>query len=451
MKVIVVGLPTPNPDIENYTAFNAPSYYDFDALVVDPESLTRVATELLTGEKEFTANDGRVVVNASSSASGVSAGDQLQRRGPETERILESGGTVMVFGRPNAPVTGIVGYEGADRYSWLPAPSGAAWSPPFLQPAEGKNVRIVDDSHPVAHLLREFRRHVGYRATLNDKLESYRKNAHTIAVAGPGVPIAAEFPVLAGRVIVLPAMSIPSGQARQLFGQAVVDTCARLAGRESGQTTPTWVRSQPVPGLEQLEAELDEATTTAKDATVRVTEISQRRDVLASHRRLLWATGNDFETAVKDALLLLGYGLDSKAREPLTLTDGDTRLLVEAEAANEAVVEWPYIRLQRRLEEQMLKLHRTANGLVVANGHRMTQPDTRKSQFTEALKLACENYGYTLVTGETLFQMVQRALGGAEPEELEAMRRRIARARGVLTPAAALGETTESTGGDPIF
>ncbi|MCA9854141.1 MAG: hypothetical protein KC482_11195, partial [Dehalococcoidia bacterium] len=123
MKVIVVGLPTPNPDIENYTAFNAPSYYDFDALVIDPDSLTRVAGELLSGEKEFNAQDGRTIVNAASNASGVSAGDQFQRRGAETERILESGGTVIVIGRPNAPITGIVGFEGADRYSWLPAPS----------------------------------------------------------------------------------------------------------------------------------------------------------------------------------------------------------------------------------------------------------------------------------------------------------------------------------------
>jgi hypothetical protein len=286
---------------------------------------------------------------------------------------------------------------------------------------------------------------------MNDRLESYRKNAHTIAVAGPGVPIAAEFPVLAGRVVVLPAMNIPSGQARQQWGVALVDTCLRLAGRESGQSTPGWVRSQAVPGLEQLEAEWADADAAEKEAATRAREIAERRDVLAGHRRLLWATGHDFETAVRDALLLLGYGIESKTREPLVLSDGEQRLYVEVEAANNAVVEWPYIRLQRRLEEQMLKLRRNALGLVVVSGERMTQPDKRKRQYTDALKLACENYGYALVTGDTLFQMVQRALGGAEPEELEAMRRRIARARGVLEAPVALGEVTESSGGDPIF
>ena len=451
MKVIVVGLPTPNPDIENYTAFNAPSYYDFDALVIDPDSLTRVAGELLSGEKEFNAQDGRTIVNAASNASGVSAGDQFQRRGAETERILESGGTVIVIGRPNAPITGIVGFEGADRYSWLPAPSGAAWSPPFLQTAEGKNVRITDDSHPVAHLLREFRRYVTYRVTLNDRLDVYRKNAHTIAVAGPGVPIAAEFPVLGGRVVVIPALNIPTGQARQQFGTALVDACLQLAGRESGQSAPGWIRSQPVPGLEQLEAEYEEADSALKAATTRAREVGERRDQLASHRRLLWTTGSEFGTAVRDALLLLGYGIDSPAREPLVVADGEERLFVETEAAAVAVVEWPYIRLQRRLEEEMLRLRKTARGLIVVNGHRMTQPDKRKAQYTDALRLAAENYGYALLTGETLFLMVQRALAGAEPDELETMRRRIARARGVLETPAALGEATESSGSEPIF
>ena len=206
-----------------------------------------------------------------------------------------------------------------------------------------------------------------------------------------------------------------------------------------------------MPGLEQLEAEFEEADSALKAATTRAREVGERRDQLASHRRLLWTTGSEFGTAVRDALLLLGYGIDSPAREPLVVADGEERLFVETEAAAVAVVEWPYIRLQRRLEEEMLRLRKTARGLIVVNGHRMTQPDKRKAQYTDALRLAAENYGYALLTGETLFLMVQRALAGAEPDELETMRRRIARARGVLETPAALGEATESSGSEPIF
>ena len=451
MKVLVIGFPTPNPDVENYQALTAPSYYDYDALVVDPESLTRVTGELLAGEREFSTQDGRNVVNAASSASSVSAGEMLSRRTEETVRLLEAGGTVIVLGRPNAPITGIVGYEGADRYSWLPAPSGLSWAAPYMVAAEGKNVRIQDDSHPISHVLREFRRYTAYRATFNDRLEPYRKNAHTIAVAGSGIPIAAQFQVLAGRVIVMPAMTLPTGQPRQQFGVAIVEACARLAGVEGGATPPVWARSLAVPGLEQVDAEFEDAKSASEVATTRLREVTERRDELTAHRRLLWSIGNEFETAVKNALLLLGFSLTSKPREPLIFeADGET-LYVESEASNEGVVEWPYIRLQRRLEEFLLRRRQRALGLVVVSGQRMTQPEQRKSQYSEALKLACENLQYGLLTGDTLFQMLQRAIGGASDEELEAMRRRILRSRGLLEQKVALGEAAEGEGSGSIF
>jgi hypothetical protein len=451
MRVLVIGFPTPNPSVENYTALTAPSYYDYDALVVDPESLTRGATELLAGEREFSAQDGRVVVNAASGASSVSAGEMLHRRTEETIRLLESGGTVVVLGRPNAPITGIVGYEGADRYSWLPAPSGLSWAPPYFVAAEGKNVRITDDAHPVAHLLREFRRYVGYRATFNDRLDVYRKSAHTIAVAGPGVPIAAQFPVLAGRVVVIPALSLPTGQPRQQFGVAIVEACARLAGVEGGAAAPPWTRSMAVPGLEQVEAEYEDAKLQSETAATRLREVGERRDVLVAHRRLLWATGSEFESAVRDALLLLGFSHVSKPGEPLIFEADDATLYVETEASSEAVVEWPYIRLQRRLEDLMLRLRKKALGLVVVSGHRATAPEQRRPQFTEPLKLACENLGYGILTGDTVFQMLQRAIGGASDEELMAMRRRIFRSRGLLDQKVALGEAAEGSDSGPIF
>lgn len=451
MKVLVVGFPTPNPDIENYTPLTAPSYYDYDALVVDPESITRVAQELLAGERDFQAPDGRTVVNAASTASAVSAGELMQRRADETAKVLESGGTVVVFARPNAPVTGIIGFEGADRYSWLPAPAGASWAPPFLKAADGKNIRIKDDSHPVSHLLREFRRHFAFRAAFDDRLESYRKNAHTIAEAGAGVPIAAQFPVLAGRVIFMPALKLPTGTPRQKFGIALVEACVRLSGAEANPTPPAWTRSLAVPGLEQVEAELEDARRASDEANQRLREVSERRDDLAAHRQLLWATGHQFESAVRNALLLLGFNLESQPREPLKFSADGQEFYVEAEASDDAVVEWPYIRLQRRLEEYMIRLRKTAKGIIVVSGKRGEAPDKRKSQFSEPLRIASENYGYALVTGETLFQMVMRAIAGAEPSELESMRLRLVRARGLLDSATALGETSEAPESGPIF
>ncbi|MDZ7728437.1 MAG: hypothetical protein U5Q44_09780 [Dehalococcoidia bacterium] len=342
---------------------------------------------------------------------------------------------------------GIIGFEGADRYTWLPAPEGASWSPPLLRAGEGQNVRIKDASHPMADVLREFRRSVGYRAVFDDRQPAFRSGAHTFAVGGSNVPIGVQFDVLAGRVVFMPAFQFGQSANRSKFAQAVVDAIRQVHGTPAESAAPTWARSLALPGLEQLEAELDEAEAAQKDAERRVRDVRERVQELSSYRALLWAEGYQFEHAVRASLQALGFTVTSNAGEPLVAeADGET-LFVESESSREAVVEWPYIRLQRRLEEHLLRRKEQPRGLVIANGERGDAPDQRKRQYTDPLRIACENYRYGLMTGDTLFAMAQRALGGAEAEELEGMRRRIIRARGELPLETALGEAAQGDGG----
>ena len=447
MQILAVGFALPNPSIDNYNPLTAPSYFDYDAVIIDPESVTRFPRELMDEGKTFDAHDGRPVVNGASTASSVSIADQLKRRTEEATRLLDSGGTVIVFGRPNSTISGIVGFEGADRYHWLPAPEGASWGPPLLRAAEGKTVRIKDDVHPIADVLREYRKQTVYRAVFDDRHPMVRNGGRILAAGGADVPIAVQFDVLAGRVLFIPAMQIASGDTRGKLAAAMVDVVRRISGETVETAAPTWARALAIPGLEQLEAEAEEATQAESAARSHLADVKERLDALTRFRALVWAEGSQFEMALRASLEALGFAVTSAAGSPLTISaDGET-IYVEAESSRSAVVEWPYIRLQRRLEEELLKRGKTPRGLVVANGLRGEAPDQRKKQYTDALSNASENYRYGLVTAETLFALTQRALGGAEAEELEGMRRRILRARGPLTLAAALGEGEESDTG----
>jgi hypothetical protein len=46
MRLLAIGFSLPSPDIDNYSVLTAPSYFDYDALLVDPESLTAIAASL---------------------------------------------------------------------------------------------------------------------------------------------------------------------------------------------------------------------------------------------------------------------------------------------------------------------------------------------------------------------------------------------------------------------
>ncbi|MEO9254012.1 MAG: hypothetical protein ABI305_00600 [Tepidiformaceae bacterium] len=453
MRILVIGYALPDPEIDNYNPFTAPNYSDYDALVIDPLSITREARNLVEGTQEYIAFDERPVINGPTSATAVSGADQLKRRAAETRRLLEYGGTVIVFARPNEVEGGLFGFEGCDRYAWLPAPAGLSWGTPYLRAAEGKTVRIVAEDHPVAGLLREHRKDVSYRATFDDRQAELRAAGRVLAAGGSDVPIAMEFPMFGGRIVFLPAFGETFGNSRSTIASAIVDVLHRLDGSTAKTESPYWVRSIAVPGLEQAEAELETADAAAAEAAAHAATAKAQHDAIERHRRLLWEDGKPFEQAVVDGLRLLGFGLTGGGGGPLSLTSEGKEALLEVESSREQVVEWPYIRLQRRLEERLLKSSEQLKGVVVANGYRDKGLDTREEQFTSALRVACENYQYTLLSSETLFALVQRALGGADEAALTGMRRRIMGAAGVVSQDVALGQSEQTKNSDagPIF
>lgn len=452
VRILAIGFPLPNVSFDNYNPLTAPSYNDYDALVIDPLSITTTAKALLEEAAEYEAFDGRPVINAPTSASAVSAAEQFRRRADETRRLLEAGGLVVVLARPDAIHGGIHGFEGLDRYHWLPAPGGIAWGAPYLKPAEGKTVRITAEDHTFAEVLREFRRETGYRAVFDDRLPEVRRAGRVIAAGGGDIPIAMEFSVSGGRVVFLPVMAEGPYANRMELAQAVSDACLRLSGSESATDAPYWVRSQAIPGLEQLEAELEEAESAEAEARSHTGAVRDRHDALARHRRLLWEGGAAFQNAVVESLRILGFPVDLATEGPPSLEHEGATALIEVESSRAQVVEWPYVRLQRRLEERLLRQGDILRGLVVANGFREKEPAQREDELSQPLRVACENYGFALITATTLFELVKRALADPEAPGLLGVRRRIMAGKGLLTLEHLLGESSEEPReSGPIF
>jgi hypothetical protein len=265
------------------------------------------------------------------------------------------------------------------------------------------------------------------------------------------MPIAMEFDVGGGRVLFLPVLPEDTGSIRSDTAEAIIDLFGELVPSTGEDDAPHWTRSVAVPGLEQAEAEMEETAGVAAEAAAAADTARARHDMLASHRALLWAEGRRHAVAVESALRLLGFNVLAEEAGGLRIGDGERTALVESESTREEVVEWPYVRLQRRLESALLTQSEKLGGLVIANGHRQREPAERPPEFSEPLRLACENYRYGLLTGQTLFALVQRALAGADDGWLVGARRRLLSGVGEIPLAMALGEVTEGSDAGPIF
>lgn len=424
MRLLVIGMPLPSPRIDNHSFFTAPSFFDYDAVLVEPESISQVIEDVVGGGEAHNTAADEPVVNAATAGLNVGLADLIRRRREETERLLDRGGTLAVFARPNQAHPYVAGFGGADRYSWLPAPPGLTYGEPYLVPAFGTQVLLSDSASFFSPFIDGYLQWFHYRAYFSERFPNLSAAAQVFARSGGGAPVGVQFACGRGRIVFLPAMhQVPVGDLRFNLARTLIDCLARSVQAAAKEEAPDWAVAEKLPGIEPLELAADQATQQLQEVTERHAEASARLGELTRYRNLLWQEGRyELEAAVRDAFQLLGFSLSLDLDQPAVLeADGRTAFL-EVEGSQEAVVEWPYFRLQKRLEKDLLETHQPKKGVIVANGHRMTPPRERGQQYTDSLRIAAENYRYALLTGEALLNLVREALEHPQPESLQRLR-----------------------------
>ena len=207
----------------------------------------------------------------------------------------------------------------------------------------------------------------------------------------------------------------------------------RLAQEPDSSAAPVWVRRYDTPEATSARDELSSAQDELKQAKRRVTEAESLLADTTRFQSLLWQSQNlAFRDTVADAFRVLGYAV-SMTDDHMEIREGSEASLVELASANNAVSDRLYLTLQSRIEEQYLRRKSRPKGIIIANGHRQTDPRIRREPFPKTLINACETYGYALIPVEALFELVSFAGEAAdEPEVLEDIRRSVAVTAGVL-------------------
>jgi hypothetical protein len=445
VRVLLIGFPLPNPAFDNYDFLRAPSFYDYDAVVIEPAQVSKVIEDVLTRSQDYQTFAGEPVLNEPAGPFIVGLADQLQRRREETERLLAAGKLLIVFTRPNVPHSHVLGLPGYDRYSWLPAPPNVIYRPPQLIPADGRGVTIEDATHPFSALVDRFQNWFTYRAAFSERMPDFPTYGHVLMRSRGGVPVGVELKIGPGRILFLPALDdVPSGDMRFELANALSDAVKRTLVGEGDEDAPAWAMQYSLPGLEESEAEVARAEAAVREAQDRLTEVKARSTDLGRFRRLLWMTNAaGLDPAVRAAFRELGFSVEYDEARPISMQRDGDYAFVEVEGSDEEVVEWPYLRLQRRLEKDMLATTQIKKGVIVVNGFARRNPSRRPEQASTTLRIACENYRYALITGAQLFELVRSAKEDPSDDNLRALRQAVLSADGPL-PGAEVTETSEA-------
>lgn len=435
MRVLVIGFPLPNPQIDNFNILTSPSWFDYDGVLVEPRSVSQVIEDVVAAKQQYETRGEEQVLNRPTNPLTVGLADVLKRRRDEVVHLLENGGTIVVFARPNVRHEDVVGFPGCDRYTWLPAPSGTSYEPPFMLRAEGSDVRPADDAHPFAPFLRQYKGSIQYRARFDENVPGFPEWGRVIARSAGGAAVGVELKVRAGTVVMLPAMGgVAFGDQRFALAEAVLDAMRRVNGVRSGPP-PTWLRSYSLPGIELLESAESEAQDQIAAAQQRLTSVREELTTTGRLRGLLWQEGPDeLEPLVREAFRTIGFDVEASPDRPGWLGDGPVRALFEVEGSSGTVNEAPYVRLQRRLETDLLETKQPKRGVIVINGQRGLDPEQRTAETSETLRVAAASRGYALLTTMRLFEMARAVL----EEPLDAVLRSVLRSR-LLNTAGEVG------------
>src|SRR5581483_1763037 len=120
---------------------------------------------------------------------------------------------------------------------------------------------------------------------------------------------------------------------------------------------------------------------------------------------------------VRDAFALLGMLNFANPDEPAHFLFDGEHIYVEAQGRSDAVGMEPHYRLRSRLEEHIATASERRRGIIVVNGHRLSMPENRGQQYTDALRVAAESMRYCVMTSTQLFEAVEKHLRGEGNDE----------------------------------
>lgn len=421
-RILSLGFPLPGVQVDNHNFINAPSFFDYDAIVVEPHALSELIDGVVDGSVDARTFGDRPVRNEPRATGDPSLADVLLRRRDETRILLEAGGLVVCFAHPAVAHTGISGIEALDDYSWLPLPEGFAVAPPYVLPAEGSQAHVIDFQHPLAAFVHSQLANVTYRARFEPPPAQH---ACVFATSRGGAAIGVEAPLARGRLIFLPALRVmPIGDARYAMSDALQAGIRRALGVMAEGRAPAWVAAHPLPGLAERAAVLEAARSARDEAQGALDDAEASYDELAKYGRLLWQEGAlGLEEVVIDALRLLALDVYATDRREMEMRIEGRGVLFEVEGSDGAVDLAAHHRLRQRIERAIERRGEAPRGVLFVNGRRLEDPQKRASQVTDALRLAAETMRYCIAPASTLHAAVEARLGGDAQAVTEYVRR----------------------------
>lgn len=426
MKILtinVIGIPSGS----SYDLFNANVFQDYDAVVVDPESL-----DWLYGRVDYHDRDESTLT----SKFGMIISRVNVKRREQVIGLLQRGGVVVSFMEPLRRYSYNYRYEGEDHwihitnYDWLLKQSDIEKELGEIKYDKGITIDYIDSGHPFSEYLNtkpSWSAYVDKEACENWKVLASAFGTHAVALAKR---------VGLGHIILLP--SYYHHENGELLERCII----KLLGDKETTPQPSWARTILVHGQAELISKITEVSEQIDTLTEQKENLISERNTLERWKWLLYEKGkHQLEPVVRESLALLGCHV-----EPQPDKDSDGMVIFEYGTALLEVVGSKATIKTEKLGELIKNMGNfisekggKVKGILVGNPFcdepldNRPPKDSQKQLFANELIESAEQQGITVLLTTDLYEIVSRILKGELPkEEKQSIQQQIFNGKGLV-------------------
>jgi len=238
-----------------------------------------------------------------------------------------------------------------------------------------------------------------------------------------------------GRIVFLPPPTKVNAE------QAIDLIVNKLTGAELIESPPRWENVVDLPGLKDINEEIQGKEKEKEQIIEQIEELSRKRDYLIRFRRLLWTKGTPLENIVRDAFIFLGFPEICKLREE-NLEDWVIEFkytkryqygVFEIKGANERTSLADLTQCNKWVEDYLLE-NKKAKGIFIPNQYRLEDINKsleKREHFEPNEKDYAETRDICILPAHEIFFAVVEKLKGNSNITRQYIEERIANTKGI--------------------